>query len=53
MEPEITEREYVEQLLEDFDLSRNDKIGELLEALEDEEAESSEADDEDEDYDAA
>jgi hypothetical protein len=33
MEPEITELVYVEQLLEDFDLSPNDKIGDLLGAM--------------------
>jgi hypothetical protein len=35
---ETTELEYVEQLLDDFDLSPDDKIADLIEALEDEEA---------------
>jgi hypothetical protein len=35
--------EYVEQLLEDFDLSPNDRIGDLLEALEEDEAEEVES----------
>ena len=44
MEPELTELEYVEQLLEDFDVSPNDKVRVLLEALEDDDLCDDEAD---------
>src|SRR6058998_3723960 len=37
---EPTEVEYIEQLMDDFSLSENSTIGDLLEALEEEEAES-------------
>ena len=41
MAEETTELEYVEQLLDDFGLSPEDKIAELIEALEEEETEDS------------
>ena len=44
-EVETTELDYVEQMLDDFGLGPNDKIADLIEALEDEEAESPEDDD--------
>jgi hypothetical protein len=53
MEPEITELEYVEQLIEDFDLSTDDTIRDLLEALAEDDTESDEDSEDEEVEDAA
>lgn len=37
-EPEATELEYIEQLMDDFGLEKSNTLGDLLKCLEDEEA---------------
>ena len=45
MSEEVSDLEYVEQLLADFDLRPSDRIGDLIEALEQEEVDTTEPND--------
>jgi hypothetical protein len=48
MGKQVTDLEYVEDLLTDFDLRPTDKIADLIEALEAEDSDDESGDDEDE-----